>query len=52
MNRVTKKATVPDPDYQGEDLELFAAKCWKSYLERNKSIIVDLFQVLSIFFKD
>jgi len=46
LNRVGKKKFVEDVeinDLDG-DLEGSALKAWSGYLERNKSIVVDLFQ--------
>eukprot|EP00947_MAST-08B_sp_MAST-8B-sp1_P004126 g4126.t1 len=45
LNRVLDKPYVPDPpDAQLMGDEIAAALAWQSYLRRNKSIIVDLFQ--------
>ena len=47
LNRVLKKPYVEKPDWEGGgDLELaqFAQKSWHGYMQRNDSVIVDLFQ--------
>eukprot|EP01016_Furgasonia_blochmanni_P016092 TRINITY_DN1912_c0_g1_i1.p1 TRINITY_DN1912_c0_g1~~TRINITY_DN1912_c0_g1_i1.p1 ORF type:complete len:709 (+),score=58.16 TRINITY_DN1912_c0_g1_i1:49-2175(+) len=45
LNRVTKKPYVEDIECTDkDDMELAAAKSWRNYLMRNKSVIVDLFQ--------
>ncbi|KAK2463565.1 hypothetical protein APHAL10511_004316 [Amanita phalloides] len=47
LNRVLKKPYVEKPDWEGGgDLELvkLANKSWKGYMQRNDSVIVDLFQ--------
>lgn len=47
LNRVLKKPYVEKPDWEGGgDLELaqLAQKSWHGYMQRNDSVIVDLFQ--------
>jgi ubiquitin carboxyl-terminal hydrolase 4/11 len=47
LNRVLKKPYVEKPDWEGgQDLELaqLAQKSWEGYMQRNDSVIVDLFQ--------
>ncbi|KAG6330561.1 hypothetical protein ID866_8529 [Astraeus odoratus] len=47
LNRVRKKPYVEKPDWEGGgDLELarLAQKSWHGYMQRNDSVIVDLFQ--------
>jgi ubiquitin carboxyl-terminal hydrolase 4/11 len=47
LNRILKKPYVEKPDWEGGgDRELieFARKSWEGYLQRNDSVIVDLFQ--------
>lgn len=47
LNRVLKKPYVEKPDWDGGgDLELaqLAQKSWHGYMQRNDSVIVDLFQ--------
>lgn len=47
LNRVIKKPYVEKPDWEGgQDLELakLAQKSWEGYMQRNDSVIVDLFQ--------
>ncbi|EGN96654.1 hypothetical protein SERLA73DRAFT_111301 [Serpula lacrymans var. lacrymans S7.3] len=47
LNRVLKKPYVEKPDWEGGgDLELaqLAQKSWEGYMQRNDSVIVDLFQ--------
>ena len=46
LNRVAKKKFVEDVETDGskDDLDEIALKAWSGYLERNKSIVVDLFQ--------
>lgn len=42
---LTAKPSVCDPEAEGRPDEEVAAEAWLGYLRRNKSIIVDLFQV-------
>lgn len=47
LNRILKKPYVEKPDWEGgEDRELIdlAKRSWEGYMQRNDSIIVDLFQ--------
>ena len=49
LNRVIQKPYIEEKDYLGKVVhEDQAAEAWKSYLMRNKSVIVDLFQVIII----
>ncbi|TPX51593.1 hypothetical protein SeLEV6574_g00210 [Synchytrium endobioticum] len=44
LNRIRKKPYTELPDYNGEPDEQVAQRSWDLYLQRNNSIIVDLFQ--------
>ena len=44
LNRVRKKQYVEDPEMEDRSEKQFAQLSWKAYLERNDSVIVDLFQ--------
>ena len=45
LNRVTDKKYVEDVESDGSgDLDEVAVRAWSGYLERNRSIVVDLFQ--------
>ena len=44
LNRVKKKPYIEDKDCDGTNDELDAIEAWKNYLQRNRSLIVDLFQ--------
>jgi hypothetical protein len=44
LNRVKKKEYCEDPEMNQSSESEFAEICWKQYLKRNNSIIVDLFQ--------
>jgi ubiquitin carboxyl-terminal hydrolase 4/11 len=44
LNRIAKKEYVEDPEIGELTHEEFAKLSWDSYLKRNNSIIVDLFQ--------
>lgn len=43
LNRVKKKPIIKGKDYNGATFEEYAMESWKDYLNRNRSIIVDLF---------
>jgi ubiquitin carboxyl-terminal hydrolase 8 len=46
LNRVIKKPYIEEKDLTGKIVtEEQAAEGWKNYLMRNKSVVVDLFQV-------
>jgi ubiquitin C-terminal hydrolase len=45
LNRVTQKPRTEDKEEVHKELEVQAAASWKNYLLRNKSVIVDVFQV-------
>lgn len=45
LNRVKKRPYIEDKDCDGKNDEGDAITAWSHYLERNQSIIVDLFQV-------
>lgn len=47
LNRVLKKPYVEKPDWEGggdRELVALAQKSWEGYMQRNDSVIVDLFQ--------
>eukprot|EP00978_Attheya_sp_CCMP212_P047169 scaffold421244_cov58-Attheya_sp.AAC.14 len=44
LNRVKQRPYIPDKDCDGSNDEGDAILAWQHYLERNRSIIVDLFQ--------
>lgn len=44
LNRVKKKPYIEDKDCDGTNDEQDAIEAWKNYLQRNRSLIVDLFQ--------
>lgn len=47
LNRILKKPYVEKPDWEGggdKELVELAKKSWDGYLQRNDSVIVDLFQ--------
>jgi len=44
LNRVHNKPYIEDVEADGRDDEELAMEAWKGYLQRNRSIIVDLFQ--------
>lgn len=43
LNRVSKKPYIPEKDNFGNDYEKYARESWERYLQRNKSVIVDIF---------
>ena len=45
LNRVKKKPYIEDKDCDGSNDEGDAVLAWQNYLQRDRSIIVDLFQV-------
>lgn len=45
LNRVNIKPKIEEKEENMKDLEAQAAASWKNYLMRNKSVIVDVFQV-------
>ena len=44
LNRVKERPYIEDKDCDGTNDEIDAIQCWKNYLRRNKSLVVDLFQ--------
>ena len=44
LNRVKKKPYIEDEDCDGTNDEVDAITAWSHYLQRNRSIVVDLFQ--------
>lgn len=44
LNRIQRKPYVEDPDFDGTSDERDAATAWRNYLQRDKSLVVDIFQ--------
>lgn len=44
LNQITKKPYIEEKDANGRPDEIVAKEAWDNHLQRNKSIIVDLFQ--------
>jgi ubiquitin carboxyl-terminal hydrolase 8 len=44
LNRVKKKPFIEDKDCDGTNDEEDAIEAWRNYLQRNRSLVVDLFQ--------
>ena len=44
LNRVKKKPYIEDKDCDGTNDEQDAVDAWKNYLQRNRSLVVDIFQ--------
>lgn len=44
LNRIQRKPYIEDPDFDGTNDERDAAIAWRNYLQRDKSLIVDIFQ--------
>jgi ubiquitin carboxyl-terminal hydrolase 8 len=44
LNRIQRKPYVEDPDFDGTSDERDAATAWRNYLQRDKSLVVDVFQ--------
>jgi len=43
LNRIKKKPYISEPEYDGRPDNILSAEQWELYLQRNRSIIVDLF---------